>query len=71
MKSITFERLEIYFVDWTDYYSLIHSSIVDVKRSSPTDNVLLNLISKYYLQSANIPPLKKKRLSRKISQFPT
>lgn len=64
MTSITCERLEIHFVDWTDYCPLIHSPIVDVKRSSPTDNALSNLISKYYLQSANIPPLDPFRIDK-------
>ena len=57
--------------DWRKYGSLIHSSVPNVKHSTPVLGTFLTLGAKYYSLSTTLPSTKKKWFSRRITQLNT
>ena len=61
----------LYTVDWRTYYYLIYFPVSHVKHSTPVFSTLLNLVTKYYSLSTNLPPTQKKWVSQHITKFNT
>ena len=59
IKGITIMLFNLHIVDLKNYCSLVHYPVPHVKQSTPAHSTLLNLVTKYYSLSTNLPRLRK------------